>query len=544
MNRLFIKFSIFCNLFILILFCRILAQNNPPEINNVSAVVDTQNLVVIITYDLLDTEQDTMFVTLKISSDSGQTYIFPVDSVVGDVGYPVISGIEKQMSWYYNPETVNFTINSSNIFRVKIVADDLYKIEIKEIVDQIDSLNLKSDLDFVEGIRHRTTGFNHLEETKNLIENRFVQKNLQVSRHEFMYGNYGAANIIGRLPGQTEEEITFIIDGHFDTVSNSPGADDNGSAVVGMLEAMRVLATYNFKHTIKFIGFDLEEEEGRIGSARYVSESIPPYEQIDGVFNFEMIGYYSDEPGSQILPFGFNFFFPVFSDSVEAQDFRGNFIFNVANENSNSLKSQFDSCAKLYVPELRVISLAVADNGEIAPDLRRSDHAPFWDAGYMGLMLSDGGNFRNTNYHSPSDTIGTLNFSFMNNVVKATVATVAKLAELIHCGVGISDVIEISPTRVSISNSSTTGRFSLTRCYPNPFNSSAIISYTLPNTNSVTLKIFDTMGREIQTLVNELQNAGTYSVNFNSSKFSSGTYFYKLKIGKDFTETKKMLLIR
>ena len=87
-------------------------------------------------------------------------------------------------------------------------------------------------------------------------------------------------------------------------------------------------------------------------------------------------------------------------------------------------------------------------------------------------------------------------------------------------------------------------RFSLTQNYPNPFNSSTIISYSLPNTNSVTLKIFDIMGKEIQTLVNESQNVGTYSVNFDASIFSGGTYFYKLKIGNNFAETKKMSLIR
>lgn len=538
MNKYFVKFAICCSLFVHISFCRVWSQNNPPEVNNVSVVVDAQNSVVLINYDLFDSEQEAMFVTLKISSDDGQTYIFPVDSVDGDVGYPILSGLNKQILWYYNPETVN----SSDIFRAKIVSEDLYEIEIQEIVDQIDSLKLKSDLTFVEGIRHRTADSNHLEEVKNLIEERIIQNNIQVSLHEFTYGNYAAVNIIGSLQGQTEEEVTFIIDGHFDTVSNTPGADDNGSGLVGMLEAMRVLSTYNFKHTIKFIGFDLEED-GLIGSTQYVSEAIPSYEQIEGVFNFDAIGYSSDEPGSQTLPAGFNVLFPEVYDSVAAQDFRGNFITNVANTNSNSLKSQFDSCAKVYVPELRVLSVAISGNGEIAPDLRRSDHTPFWEAGYMALMLTDGGNFRNPNYHITSDTLGTLNVGFISNVVKATVATVSKLADLIHCGVGVSEVFDIPSTVVSISNNSTADRFSLTQNYPNPFSSTTIISYSLPNTNSVTLKIFDAMGREIKTIVNESQNAGTYSIHFDGSKFSSGTYFYTLEIGKDFVETKKMSLI-
>ena len=542
MNKFFVIFAIMCYLFIHIFSFRVWAQNNPPEINNISAVVDIQNNVVLINYDLFDAEQDTMFVTLKISSDSGQTYIFPVDSVVGDVGYHIVSGDQKQILWYYNPGTVNFSLNSSDFFRAKIVADDIYEIDIQEIVDQIDSLNLMSDLAFVEGIRHRTAGLNHLEEVKNFIEDRFIQYNLQVSRHEFTFGNYAAANIIGRLPGQTEEEVTFIIDGHFDTVPNSPGADDNGSAVVGMLEAMKVLAQYKFKHTVKFIGFDLEEA-GLVGSFRYVSEAIPLYEQIEGVFDFEMIGYYSDEPGSQTIPPGFEILFPEAYDSIAAQDFRGNFITNVANENSNSLKSQFDSCANYYVPDLRVISLAVPGNGKIAPDLRRSDHANFWDAGYMALMLTDGANFRNPNYHKPSDTISTLNFFFMSNVVKATVATVTKLAGIIHCGVGISDVFGIPITSVSSSNSSTTDRFSLTQNYPNPFNPSTTIKYKIPELNFVTLKVYDVLGKEVAILINEEKPAGSYSVELNAIALPSGIYFYKLQAGS-FVETKKMVLLK
>ncbi len=535
MNKYSPKFPIICYVFYIILLNQVCAQNNPPLINNISVIVDAQNSVVMFNYDLFDIEQDTMFVTLKISSDNGETYIYPTDSVSGDVGYPILSGNQKQILWYYDPDSLN------NL-KAKIVADDLYEIDISAIVATVDSLNLINDLTFVEGIRNRTTGFDHLEETKNYIENQFIQNDLQVNRHEFAYGNYGATNIIGRLPGQTNEEVVFIIDGHFDTVSNSPGADDNGSGLVGMLEAMRVLASYNFKHTIRFIGFDLEEL-GMVGSNLYVSEAIPTYEQIEGVFNFEMIGYYSDEPNSQTFPAGFNILFPEAYDSVAAQDFRGNYITNIANENSNSLKTHFDNNANVYVPELRVISIAVSGNGEIAPDLRRSDHSPFWDAGYNALFITDGGNFRNPNYHSSSDTIGTLNFNFMSNVVKATVATVATLADVMHCGVGVSDFFDISFPHVSISNSSTLDRFSLTQNFPNPFNSSTIISYSLLNTNYVTLKIFDIVGREIQTLVNESQNTGTYSVNFNAGGFSSGTYFSVLKVG-NISITKKMLFIQ
>ncbi|MBL7047584.1 MAG: M28 family peptidase [Candidatus Marinimicrobia bacterium] len=441
MRRPFLHSSTFFQLLIIVSFCWIGAQNNPPEINNISAAFDIQDGVVLINYDLNDPEQDTMKVTFKMSNDGGQTYTFPVESVVGDVGYPILSGSDKQIMWYYPPEA----IDDSASYRAKIVADDLYEIEIEELVDEVTIANLITDLTFVEGIRHRTTGFEHLEETKAFIEDRFIQNNLDVSQQQFSYGGYEAANLIGRLPGHTDEEIVFIIDGHFDTVSNSPGADDNGTGVVGMLEAMRVLALYNFKYTIKFIGFDLEEPYPYlIGSSQYVNEAVLADDQIEGVFNFEMIGYYCDWPGCQTLPYGFDILFPLAYNLIASQSFRGNFIANFANENSNPLKAQFDVCSAQYVPDLRVISAAVPGNGEVAPDLRRSDHAPFWDAGYQALFLTDGGNFRNPHYHSPSDLIETLNFGFATNVVKATVATVDTLAEVIHCGVGESENFQIT----------------------------------------------------------------------------------------------------
>lgn len=79
--------------------------------------------------------------------------------------------------------------------------------------------------------------------------------------------------------------------------------------------------------------------------------------------------------------------------------------------------------------------------------------------------------------------------------------------------------------------------------YPNPFNPSTKISYSIPNSDFVTLKIYDILGKEIQTLINEFQNNGTYSINFNGTKLSSGIYLYKLQLG-DFVEQKKMLLMQ
>ena len=79
--------------------------------------------------------------------------------------------------------------------------------------------------------------------------------------------------------------------------------------------------------------------------------------------------------------------------------------------------------------------------------------------------------------------------------------------------------------------------------YPNPFNPSTIISYTLPQSGLVQLKVFDMLGCEVANLVNKEQSIGNYEIEFNASNLSSGIYLYRLQSGS-FTETKKFILLR
>jgi len=96
---------------------------------------------------------------------------------------------------------------------------------------------------------------------------------------------------------------------------------------------------------------------------------------------------------------------------------------------------------------------------------------------------------------------------------------------------------------VESNGSSLPTEFVLAQNYPNPFNPSTVINYQLPMTNHVTLKVYDAIGREVATLVNEVKEAGTYSATFDGSKLSSGIYFYTLK-AENFTAVKKLLLMK
>jgi hypothetical protein len=101
----------------------------------------------------------------------------------------------------------------------------------------------------------------------------------------------------------------------------------------------------------------------------------------------------------------------------------------------------------------------------------------------------------------------------------------------------LKDLTSIEEEDNSLTN------FSLDQNYPNPFNPSTKISWQSPVSSHQTLKIFDVLGNEVATLVNEYREAGEYEIDFNASGLSSGIYFYKLQAG-GFVETKKMILLR
>lgn len=85
--------------------------------------------------------------------------------------------------------------------------------------------------------------------------------------------------------------------------------------------------------------------------------------------------------------------------------------------------------------------------------------------------------------------------------------------------------------------------YNISQNYPNPFNPSTKIKYSIPASEKVLIKVFDVLGREVTTLLNEYKESGTYEIEFNARNLSSGLYFYKLTSG-NYSETKKTILQR
>lgn len=402
--------------------------NGAPIIDNLTVQPDWPNQTLTITYDLADPENDPSEISVAFSGDGGLHYnLTSMVSLSGDTGFPVSPGTGRTIVC-----DISALAGVAPSFAVRLVADDKQPFDLQQLVNEVDSNRLRDDLKFVEGIRHRSTGLAHLEAVRDSIVNHFAALDLATQELTFPFGSVTGRNYIGAMPGTGSAEKVVIVDAHYDSVSNAPGADDNGSGVVGFMEISRLLSRYPAKKTVRFIGFDLEED-GLRGSIDYVNTDIPGSETIEGVFNFEMIGFYSDQPNSQEVPFGFDIFFPDATAQIAVNQNRGDFITNVANANCQPLALLFSNAAAQYVPDLKVITLVSPGNGSTLTDLLRSDHAPFWFAGKPALMITDGADFRNDCYHTPQDMAeGKLNFTFMSNVVKATLAAAAQLAEIQH----------------------------------------------------------------------------------------------------------------
>lgn len=423
LHQYFLKLNV---LGFLLISAYVFGQNQAPVISNINASVDWSQQLININYDVSDAEGDMLEITLKVSSDSGKSFLYSSANVSGDIGFPVSSGNGKSLSWDYNDSIQSF---SKFVFALEV--SDRQPVNIQDIVDQIDSASLYNNVSFLEGVRHRNTGLAHLENTRDTLLQRFHNYGIWPWIQSFYYNQDVGQNIIGHLPGMKNPDTVYIIDAHYDGVSNGPAADDNASGTAGVMEAARILSEYTFDKSIRFIGFDMEED-GLRGSKAYVNTGIRPGESIAGVLNFEMIGYYSEKNNSQTVPSGFSTLFPAAHAQLQADNFRGNFIATVANTSSDPLNAHLKSSAQLYVPQLKVIELSVPGNGAIAPDFRRSDHAPFWDNSLPALMITDGANFRNHNYHTAHDVKDSLDFGFMTNVVKATVAAAVSLANPRH----------------------------------------------------------------------------------------------------------------
>ena len=242
-----------------------------------------------------------------------------------------------------------------------------------------------------------------------------------VEIHTFDVGGKSCQNLILNLPGTshaTKVDLPPILIGaHYDAVPGSPGADDNATGVAVLLELARMFASNPIKHPVRLVAFDMEEY-GLLGSAAYAAKLKAENQPLRLMISLEMLGYCVKTPNSQLYPPPLEKIYPD----------RGDFIALIGNWRTlRDLIGISRSIRKVGIPSQW---LPVPNRGLIVRETRRSDHAPFWDAGYAAMMITDTAHMRNPHYHQASDAIATLDMDFLTGVCEGLEIGIRKLQKL------------------------------------------------------------------------------------------------------------------
>ena len=259
--------------------------------------------------------------------------------------------------------------------------------------------------------------YEKLEEAAGYITEQFGSFGYNVEFQKYTLLGKTVKNIIATKVGSKIPEEVIIVAAHYDSCFN-PGADDNASAVAGLIELAKTTSDKKTNSTIKFIAFVNEEppffKTERMGSRVYAKEAKAKGENIKAVLILEMIGYYSNKPNSQRYPPLFGLFYPN----------KGNFIAIVGNFQSRWLVKKVMTDFK---KQTKFPIESVATFGFV-PGVDFSDHWSFWQEGYPAVMITDTGFYRNPHYHSSCDTYEKLDYESMAEVVKGLSAVIIELA--------------------------------------------------------------------------------------------------------------------
>ncbi len=273
-----------------------------------------------------------------------------------------------------------------------------------------------------------------LERAAAYIENQLQLAGLIPYTQEFG-DEFEYRNVIAEHYGsQTPDEI-IIVGAHYDTVRFTPGADDNASGVAAMIEMARLLCQRKFARTIRFVAFANEEYPffftEDMGSLVHAKRAREKDETIVAMFSLEMLGYFSDEPNSQSYPRPLQWIYP---DTA-------NFIAFVSDINSRKL---LHDAIGIFRAHAQFPSEALVAPAALVPDIKRSDHAAFWEYGYPAVMITDTAGFRNAGYHNIDDVPESLNYGKMALVVDGLLVMLATLAGPVSADAGQSSLDHIT----------------------------------------------------------------------------------------------------
>ncbi|HWC17037.1 MAG TPA: M20/M25/M40 family metallo-hydrolase [Terriglobales bacterium] len=262
-----------------------------------------------------------------------------------------------------------------------------------------------------------TIQYKALQDAARYIEQTLNHFGYQVESKTYEVQGRSVRNLISTIPGGSRASEIVVIGAHYDTVLDTPGADDNASGVAALLELARILKRTHPARTVRLVAFVNEEppffQTASMGSWVYAKQVRRLNENIVASVSLETIGVYSDERGSQHYPVGLNLLYPA----------KGNFIGFVGNIPSRGLVQEM-------LRSFRDTTFFPSE-GIAAPEwiagIGWSDQWSFWQEHYPGVMVTDTAPFRNPNYHSPTDQAETLDYDRMARVINGLVKVAISL---------------------------------------------------------------------------------------------------------------------
>jgi peptidase M28-like protein len=282
---------------------------------------------------------------------------------------------------------------------------DRLRVHVSTLADKIGERNLKH--------------YDALTAAASYIEKELRAVGLETAAQEYEVEGKSVANLETEIRGTSNPEELVVVGAHYDSVSGSPGANDNASGVAALLELARRFQSEQHARTIRFVAFVDEEppyfQTERMGSSVYAKRSRQRGEKIVAMLSLETIGYYSDADKSQIYPLPFRWFYPS----------KGNFIGFVGNTSSRTLTRR---SVRQFRQGTRFPSEGVAAPGWMT-GVGWSDQWSFWKEGYPAVMITDTALFRYPYYHKLADTPEKVDYDRMTRTLAGVRGVIKDLAD-------------------------------------------------------------------------------------------------------------------
>jgi Zn-dependent M28 family amino/carboxypeptidase len=257
-----------------------------------------------------------------------------------------------------------------------------------------------------------------LNRAADFIADEFRKYGYATAVQEYEAGSNAYKNVSAVKKGDGRSGKILVVGAHYDTVAGTPGADDNASGVAGLLELARIFVNEPIGGTVHFVAFPLEEPPyfgtPYMGSHVYAKTLHDQDAELIGMICLESIGYFSDDPGSQMFPLSI---FRLTHPSV------GNYITFVSDLRSKG----FLEDAKRHFREGTHLPVESVSTFSVVPGVDFSDHKSFWKFGYRAFMVTDTAFYRNPQYHGAGDQPEIIDYERMTEVVMGLVSVIREV---------------------------------------------------------------------------------------------------------------------